>query len=51
LLTLSDVVTRVNLSERTIRRHIARGELPAVRLGSRIRVDQEELDGGSLRGE
>ena len=44
LLTIADTAARLNLSEHTIRRRIASGELPAVRLGALIRIDPDDLD-------
>jgi excisionase family DNA binding protein len=47
LLTVREVADRLKLSEKSVRRRIARGELPAVRLGGRgtqLRVDERELD-------
>jgi excisionase family DNA binding protein len=47
LLAIPDVSARINFSEKTVRRLIARGELPAIRPGGergRIRVDQDELE-------
>jgi len=44
LLTIADTAVRLQLSEHTIRRRIASGELPAVRLGARIRIDQDDLE-------
>ena len=46
-LTVREVATRLKLSEKSVRRRIASGELPAVRLGGRgtqLRVDERELD-------
>jgi excisionase family DNA binding protein len=47
LLTVREVADRLKLSEKSVRRRIAGGELPAVRLGGRgtqLRVDERELD-------
>jgi excisionase family DNA binding protein len=47
LLAIPDVSARINFSEKTVRRLIARGELPAIRPGGergRIRVDADELE-------
>lgn len=47
LLAIPDVSARINFSEKTVRRLIARGELPAIRPGGargRIRVDQDDLE-------
>jgi len=43
-LTIPDAAFRLALSEKTIRRRVASGELPAVRLGARIRIDQDDLE-------
>jgi excisionase family DNA binding protein len=48
LLTVREVADRLKLSEKSVRRRIASGELPAVRLGGRgtqLRVDERELVG------
>lgn len=47
LLTVADTAKRLNVSRRTVRRLIARGELRAVQLGGRgapVRIDPDELD-------
>ena len=44
LLTIADAAVRLNLSEHTIHRRVASGELPAVRLGGLIRIDQDDLE-------
>jgi excisionase family DNA binding protein len=47
LLTVREVADRLKLSEKSVRRRIASGELPAVRLGGRgtqLRVDERELE-------
>jgi excisionase family DNA binding protein len=43
LLTVSEAAKQLSLSERTLRRMIASGDLPAVRLGRAVRVRQEEV--------
>ncbi len=46
LLTVRETAARLGVSEDTVRRRIANGELPAVRLGGRgssVRVDEGEL--------
>jgi excisionase family DNA binding protein len=46
-LTVRETAEQVRVSEVTIRRAIARGELPAVQLGgpgSSIRIDEAELE-------
>lgn len=44
LLTIPETAARLNLSEHTVRRRIASGELPAVRLGALIRIDPDDLE-------
>ena len=43
LLTISAAAHSLNISEKTIRRRIDDGQLPAHRIGNRIRIDQDEL--------
>jgi excisionase family DNA binding protein len=42
LLTAADVARWANVSERTVRRAIARGDLPAGRAGSQLRIAPED---------
>jgi excisionase family DNA binding protein len=44
LLPLCEVADELAVSERTVRRLIGRGELPALRVGGQIRVERSELD-------
>jgi excisionase family DNA binding protein len=48
LLTVAQVAERLNLSTKQVRRRIASGDLPAVKLGpepgAHVRVDERELD-------
>jgi len=44
LLTIAEVARRTSLSPLTIRRTIARGELPHVRIVRRVLVRQDDLD-------
>lgn len=47
LLTLDEVAQRLGVSRRTVERHVAAGEIPALQLGgprTAIRVDEQELD-------
>ena len=44
LLSVAETATRLRVSEKTIRRLIARGELPALRVGSQIRIDVADLE-------
>jgi excisionase family DNA binding protein len=46
LLTISEVADRLRVSERTIRRRISDGEIPAYQLGGNwktVRIDEAEL--------
>ncbi len=46
LLSVAQAAERLSVSEKTVRRLIARGELPAVQLGGQrgpIRLDEREL--------
>jgi excisionase family DNA binding protein len=43
LLTVAEVATILNLSEKTIRRLIERGDLETVRIGRSVRISQEAL--------
>ncbi len=40
--TVTDLAKDLQLSERTVRRWIASGKLPAIHLGRRVRVDERE---------
>jgi excisionase family DNA binding protein len=42
--SLVDAAEYLGVNERTIRRHISAGDLPAYRLGRLVRVDLDELD-------
>jgi excisionase family DNA binding protein len=42
-LTVDDVAERVNVSRATVRREISRGNLQAVRIGSRLRVRPDDF--------
>ncbi|PWC55382.1 hypothetical protein TSH7_28500 [Azospirillum sp. TSH7] len=44
LLTIPEVAERLQVSIKTIRRWIASGDLPTVRLGSQIRIQPKDLD-------
>jgi excisionase family DNA binding protein len=47
LLTVPEAARRLRVSEKTIRRRIARGEIPAVQLGgprSPVRIPEDELE-------
>jgi excisionase family DNA binding protein len=44
LLTVNAAAERLGLKHSAVRRAISRGELPAMRVCSRIRVDSGELD-------
>jgi excisionase family DNA binding protein len=43
LLTVPDVAQRLQVSERAVRRWIAEGRLPAVRLGRAVRIRPADL--------
>jgi excisionase family DNA binding protein len=43
LLTIDEVADRTSLSERTVRRLIASGALPAHRIGRAVRVSEDDL--------
>ena len=43
MLTVREVAERLRLHEMTVRRHIREGRLRALRVGGRIRVQEEEL--------
>ncbi len=44
LLTVHEAAAEARLSLRTMRRHIAAGRLPVVRLGARVLIDRAALD-------
>jgi excisionase family DNA binding protein len=44
LLTVNEAAYRLGVSERTVRRWIQAGELPALRLGSTVRIPATALD-------
>jgi excisionase family DNA binding protein len=50
LLTAQDVAQALNVSERSVRRWIATGELPVVRLGRTVRIRPQALDALIERG-
>jgi excisionase family DNA binding protein len=43
LLTVSDAARQLGLKHQALRRAIKRGELPAMKICSRIRIDPDEL--------
>lgn len=45
LLTVRETAERLNLAPATVRRYIGSGRLPAVRVGRRVRVRREEIEG------
>lgn len=49
LLTVAEVARECKVHPVTVRRLIARGSLPAVRIGRSVRVRREDLDGYSGR--
>ncbi len=44
LLTVADAAARLNVSAKTIRRLIQRGELRAIRIGRAIRIHPEDIE-------
>ncbi|CAO3424258.1 helix-turn-helix domain-containing protein [Azospirillum endophyticum] len=44
LLTIPEVADRLQVSIKTVRRWIVSGDLPTVRLGRQIRIQQKDLD-------
>lgn len=44
LLTVAETAAKLHVSEKTVRRLIAKGALPALRVGGAVRVDPLELD-------
>ncbi len=44
LLTVEETATLLKVNPETVRRHIAVGRLPAVRVGRHIRIRREELE-------
>jgi excisionase family DNA binding protein len=43
LLTIPETARKCAVSVETVRRLIARGELPALRVGGQVRIDPDEL--------
>lgn len=43
LLDVADVAVRLKLSQKTIRRLIERGELPAIRIGRSVRIVEADV--------
>lgn len=44
LLTVREAAARLRVSEKTVRRLVAAAELPALKVGGQIRVDEGELE-------
>ena len=44
LLTVAETAAKLNVSEKTVRRLIAKGSLPALRVGGAVRIDPVELE-------
>ena len=44
LLTIAEAAIQLHVHERTVRRHIKSGEIPAFRLGRNVRIRQQDLD-------
>ena len=49
-LTVSEVASRMRVSERTVRRWVSTGQLPAFRTGSVTRIDDTALDAFIIGG-
>ena len=47
MLTIRETAERLNVSEKTIRRLVANRQLAAVRVGSQLRIDADQLDAGT----
>jgi excisionase family DNA binding protein len=45
LLTVEETAERLKIAPATVRRYIASGRLPAVRVGQRVRIQREALEG------
>jgi excisionase family DNA binding protein len=43
LLSVADIADRLKLSEKTVRRWIERGDLPAHHLGRAVRISEDDL--------
>lgn len=43
-MTVADVADRLNVSERTVRRWIAEGALPATKIVGRVRISGADVD-------
>ena len=43
LMTVAEAAQLLHVSERTVRRLISAGAVPALRVGSQIRIDRDEL--------
>lgn len=44
LLTVADIAELENVSEKTVRRRIAAGEIPVIRSGRNIRIDRADYE-------
>jgi excisionase family DNA binding protein len=44
LLNVASAAKQLSVSEKTVRRLISAGRLPAVKVGAQMRIDQAELD-------
>ncbi len=44
LMTLRDVMARLNVSEPTVRRMVRRGDIPAFRVGGQLRFERKEIE-------
>jgi excisionase family DNA binding protein len=43
-MTVAETAAKLHVSEKTVRRLIAKGTLPALRVGGAVRIDPLELD-------
>ncbi len=50
LLTVAETAETLRVSERTVRRLISAGAVPALRVGTQIRIDADELRAWLHRG-
>jgi excisionase family DNA binding protein len=41
---ISTIAKRLNVSEKSVRRYIARGQLPAYKIGGQIRISDEDVN-------
>jgi excisionase family DNA binding protein len=48
LLTVREAAARLSVNEKTVRRLIHSGSLPALKVGGSVRIDEAELEGELL---